>query len=80
MPVLLWEWAVDHGTGSTPEGVCRERHRAMEALSRSLMKAHGPASGHVVPVALVDGRSGFAYERRPPALTADCEKGIITWK
>lgn len=76
----LWEWAVDHGTDSTPTGVCRELHRAIEALSLSLAKAHGPASGHVAPVALVDEEYGFGYERRSPTLTADCEKGIITWK
>jgi hypothetical protein len=52
----------------------------MGALSRSLVKAGGRASGHVVPVALVDAASGFAYERLSPALTADYERGVITWK
>lgn len=80
VPASLWEWTVDHGTGSTPTGICGARHRAMEALSRSLVKTRGPVSGRVEPVVLVDGASGFAYERLHPALTADCERGVITWK
>jgi hypothetical protein len=53
---------VDLGTDGTPTGVCGTRYRAMEALSRSLVEAGGPASGRVVPVALVDGALGFIYE------------------
>lgn len=79
MPAQLWEWTVDRGIGSTPTGVCGARHRAMAALSRSLVKACGPASGRVLPMALVDGAFGFAYQREPSVFTADCEKGVITW-
>lgn len=76
----LWEWAVDHGAGSAPMGVCGARHRAVELLTRSLARAGGPACGHLAPVALVDAVSGFAYERLSPVLTASYEKGAITWK
>jgi hypothetical protein len=76
----LWEWTVDVGTDGTPTGVCGTRHRAMEALSRSLVAAGGPASGRVVPVALVDGALGFIYERFASlGMKADCQSGVIKW-
>ena len=71
---------MDRGAGSTPTGVCRARHRAMELLSLSLVKADGPTSGRVVPIALVDGAFGCFYQPLAGELTADCERGVITWK
>jgi hypothetical protein len=80
VPARLWEWIVDCGAGSAPTGVCGERDRAMEQLSRSLVAAGGPASGRVVPVALVDGAFGSFYRRFPALeMRADYEKGIIKW-
>jgi len=75
----LWEWVVDQGTGPASYGVSGARHRAMEALSRTLIAAHTPASGRVVQIALVDGVHGSFYLRMAPPLTADCEKGVIRW-
>ena len=80
MSASLWEWTVDRGIDSAPTGVCTALDRAMQALSRSLVKASGPASGHVAPLALVDAPFGFAYARLRPVLAADCKKGVITWK
>jgi hypothetical protein len=76
----LWEWTVEQRTGDNPTGLCGQRHRAMEALSRSLVQAGGPASGRVVPVALVDGASGYFYERFAALeIRADYESGVIKW-
>jgi hypothetical protein len=80
VPAPLWEWTVDRGIASTSTGVCGALPRAVEALSRSLVKAGGPSSGRVVPVALVDSALGFSYVRLHPTLTAECVKGVITWK
>lgn len=55
----IWEWVIDRGVGNASAGVSGTRHGAMEALSRTLMTADAPASGRVVPVALVDGAWGF---------------------
>lgn len=76
----LWEWAVDLGAGSAPTGVCGTRDRAMDALSRALVEAGGPASGRVVPVALVDGAFECFYERCAALeVRADYERGVIRW-
>ena len=81
MSAGLWEWEVDRGIRSSPTGVCGSRHRAMEKLSRSLVKADGPASGYVVPVSLVDDKIGFCYERLSALkIRANFEKGVIRWK
>lgn len=76
----MWEWVVDHGADNAPSGVCWERHRAMEALSLTLIAVSGSASGRVVPLALVDGAFGFGYVRMAPELTADYERGVIRWQ
>jgi len=76
----MWEWVVDQGVDNAPSGVCGARHRAMEALSRTLVAANKPASGHVTSIALVDGAFGFSYHRLPTALWADSEKGVIRWQ
>jgi hypothetical protein len=78
--VRVWEWVVDRGVANAPVGVSDTRHRAMEALSRTLIAAGTPASGHVVPVTLVDGAHGFTYLRMDPSLTADYESGVIKWQ
>jgi hypothetical protein len=75
----LWEWVVDRGAANAPVGVSGTRHRAMEALSHTLIEAGAPASGRVVAVALVDGAYGVSYFRMAPVLTADYEEGVITW-
>lgn len=76
----LWEWVVDRGADSAPTGVSGARHRAMEALSRSLVEAGGSASGRVVPVVLVDGAFGCFYERFAALeIRADYERGVIRW-
>lgn len=75
----IWEWVVDRGAGNTPAGVSGTRTRAMNALSRTLIAGGVPASGRVVPIALVDGANGFSYLRLGPPLTADYEKGVIKW-
>ncbi len=75
----IWEWVVDHGAANVPAGVSGTRHGAMQALSRTLITARTPASGRVVPIALVDGAFGFAYLRMAPPLTADYEMGVIKW-
>jgi hypothetical protein len=74
----VWEWVVDQGADRAPSGVSGTRHRAMEALSQTLI-ATGAASGRVVPVALIDGAFGVFYRRLAPALRADYEEGVITW-
>jgi len=52
----------------------------MEELSRSLAATGGPASGRVVPVALVDGAFECFYERFAALeIRADYERGIIRW-
>jgi hypothetical protein len=51
----------------------------MEVLSQTLIATGAPASGRVVPIALVDGAYGFAYLRMDPALTADYVGGVIRW-
>jgi len=80
LPDQLWEWVVDQWTGDSVTGVCAERHRAMEALSQSLVESGGPGSGHVVPVALVDGAFECFYERFAALeIRADYERGIIRW-
>jgi hypothetical protein len=77
----LWEWAVDRGAADAPTGVCGTRDRAMEALARSLVEAGEPASGRVVPVALVDGVYGCFYRRyRVLEVRAYYERGVISWK
>jgi hypothetical protein len=75
----LWEWVVDQGADNAPAGVSGTRHGAIEALSLSLVTAGARSSGRVVPVELVDGAYGFSYLRFDPALTADCERGVIRW-
>jgi hypothetical protein len=76
----LWEWTVDCGTESPSTGVSGARHRAMEALSRSPLKNRDRASGHVVPVTLVDNAFGCFYRRLSDLeIKADCERGIIRW-
>lgn len=79
MAVRIWEWVVDLGADHAPSGVSGARHQAMEALSRTLIAAGGPATGRVVPIVLVDGRSGFDYLRLNPALTANYEDYVIRW-
>jgi hypothetical protein len=76
----MWEWVVDQGADNAPSGVCGAQHRAMEALSRTLVAANRPASGHVTSIALVDGAFEFSYYRLPAALWADFEKGVIRWQ
>jgi hypothetical protein len=75
----VWEWVVDQGADHASYGVSGERERAMEALSQTLIAAGAPASGRVVPVALIDGAFGVFYRRLAPALRADYEEGVITW-
>lgn len=77
--VRLWEWVVDQAPGRASSGVARTQHRAMTALSQTLITAGTPTSGKVVPIALVDGPSGFSYVRMAPVLTADCREGVIRW-
>lgn len=77
--VRLWEWVVDQGADRAPSGVSGTRDRAMTALSQTLITAGEPASGRVVPIALIDGAGGFSYLRMTPVLTADCDKGVIRW-
>lgn len=91
LPVRMWEWVVDEeaahafpratggAAGSASCGVSGTRHRAMDALSRSLIAAGRPARGRVIPVFLADGLSGFCYVRMAPVLTADCRMGVIRW-
>lgn len=75
----LWEWVTDQGVSNAALGVSGTRHEAMEALSKTLVKTEGPASGRVVPIALVDGRCGFCYMRLDPVLTATYEDYVIRW-
>jgi hypothetical protein len=75
----VWEWVVDRGADNAPVGVSGTRYGAMEALSLSLITAKACSSGRVVPIELVDGAFGFSYLRFDPALTANCEKGVIRW-
>lgn len=75
----IWEWVTDRRAGNAASGVSGTRHGAMEALSKTLVKTAVPASGRVVPIALVDGISGFAYLRLNPALAADYENHVIRW-
>ena len=75
----IWEWAVDRGADSAPAGISGTRHRAMTALSRTLIAAAVPASGHVVPIVLVDGACEVSYLRLGPPLTADHDSGVIRW-
>lgn len=75
----VWEWVIDRGAGNSPAGVSGTRHGAMGALSRTLVTADAPASGRVVPIALVDGAWGFSYLRMTPVLRADYEMGVIKW-
>ncbi len=75
----LWEWVVDRGAANASAGVSGARHRAMDALSLTLIASGAPASGRVVPIALVDGAYGFTYLRMDPPLTADYESGVIKW-
>ena len=90
LAIRMWEWAVDRrgahahsgvttAAGRASCGVSGARHSAMDALSRSLIATGGAASGYVLPVGLVEGPHGFSYVRLAPVLTADCEKGVITW-
>jgi hypothetical protein len=51
----------------------------MTALSRTLIAVGVPASGHVVPIVLVDGACEISYLRLGPPLTADHESGVIRW-
>lgn len=76
----LWEWVVDRGAANAPVGVSRTRHRAMEALSQTLIAAGAPTSGRVVPVALVDGAHGFTYLRMDSTITANYEMSEIKWR
>jgi hypothetical protein len=76
----LWEWVVDCGADTASTGVSGSRHRAITALSRSLVKSGGRASGHVVAVTLVDGALGCFYRRLTDLeIKADIERGIIRW-
>lgn len=77
--VRLWEWVVDQEPDRAASGVSGARHRAMSALSQTLITAGQSASGRVVPIALVDSAFGFSYVRLAPVLTPDCEKGVIKW-
>ena len=77
--VRLWEWVVDHGPGRYSSGVSGTRHRAMTALSQTLITAGAPASGQVIPIALVDGACEISYFRMLPVLTADYKMGVIRW-
>jgi hypothetical protein len=75
----IWEWEVDRGANSSPVGISGTRHRAMAALSQTLIAVGGPASGHVVPIVLVDGACEVSYLRLGPPLTADHDSGVIRW-
>jgi hypothetical protein len=81
VPAPLWEWTVDRGSDSSPTGVCGALDRAMQALSQSLVKASEPASGHIVPLILVDGACECFYQRGTALeIRADYAEGLITWK
>ena len=75
----VWEWVVDRGASNAPTCISRTRHRAMTALSQTLIAAGAPASGRVVPITLADGACGVSYVRLAPALTADHDNGVIRW-
>lgn len=77
--VCIWEWIVDDGADRAPYGVSMSRHRAMTALSQTLIAA-GSASGCVVPMTLVDGAYGVSYLRVAPGLSAKYEKRVIKWR
>lgn len=76
MNIPLWEWDVTDGTSC---GVARTLHGAMESLSRALVKSGKCASGHVVPVTLVDGAQAPFYLHGLPERTAEQCNGVITW-
>jgi hypothetical protein len=79
LSIRIWEWVVDKGGDYAPSGVCGERGRAMERLSRTLIEVGEPMSGRVVPLCLVDDKYGYSYVRLPSYYKADCRKGIIRW-
>ena len=58
--VRVWEWVVGEGTDRPLLGVSGARHRAMTALSQTLITAGARAPSRVVPMALVDGVCGFS--------------------
>jgi hypothetical protein len=75
----IWEWTVDKKADYAAAGVSGTRPKAMQALSETLIAAGAPASGRIVPVALIDGAHGYSYLRLGPALIADYDRGIIRW-
>jgi hypothetical protein len=80
MQIPLWEWSVADGARNAACGVSSSRHRAMDALSLTLLSGEGHALGAVSPVMLVDGaRSLLVYLHGAPLYQAEYDGGVITW-
>lgn len=80
MIVPLWEWAVTRDAHSSPVGVCRTRHGAMEALSKALIAAGYPSTGRVAQIKLTtSAHQGPTYLRGFPARMAVYDGTAIQW-
>jgi hypothetical protein len=76
----LWEWAVLREPRNRPVGVCMTEHAAMDALSKALIAAGGPARGQVGQVTLVRPvHRDSLYVRELPERTAIYDGSVISW-
>lgn len=81
MQIPLWEWSVADGARNAACGVSSSRHKAMGALSLTLVSEGEHAHGVVSSVTLVDGvQSPLVYLHGAPRYLAEYDSGVITWR
>lgn len=79
--VPMWEWVVARDADGGSAGVCQTRHAAMLAMTRALLQARGPRTGHVTKVIFTSPlhRQPY-YVRGFPQLTAEYDGTAIRWR
>jgi hypothetical protein len=77
----LWEWSIPRNADGGSVGVSMSRHRAMQALARTLVGRGRPTTGYVVPVLLAEGVHGEPYYvRDKPQHTAVYDGQVLQWR
>lgn len=80
MLAQLWEWTVVQDAHNHPVGICGTEQRAMHALSKALIAAGEPATGHITPMTLIRPmHTDSTYLRQPPQRTAVYDGTAIQW-
>jgi hypothetical protein len=80
MVVPLWEWAVIRDEQGGSLGVSTTRHGAMNALSKALIRAGRPRSGHIARVKLAESAHQSPYYLRDDiSIRAFYDGKVIRW-